>query len=913
MASHQDKSTQTCPSLIHRGTCDDIILEEKYCSVCSEKLFALQSQESDDFILWEKSKNERKNNRTTKYHDRYTKVNYVARQLSKLRKQERNLRPSVLQSAEMTDTENTIEDVVQAENIMFRDGALSERVTMGDMTSGGYDQDADSTAALGEFLSRPVKIYSLTWPESTFTQTSIKPWQLYFNTLQIRNKLTNYSRIQCKLHLKFIVNASPFYYGSLRACYFPLTDPRSTYSAANDQIPFSQVPGVYLEPQNMTTAEMVLPFLWPRNWLDATTLSDFTNMGTLNFLQYANLRSANGVTGSGITVAVYAWAEEVQLMGPSYQAALQSDEYDDTRGTISGPATAVASFADQVTSVPVVGDFARATAIGARAVAGIAKLFGYSNPPMIDDVMPVQAKTFHAFANTETRMPIDKLSVDPKNEVTISSSVTGVDEPDPLAFSNLLSRESFLQGALWANSSPPDTLLWSTLVAPGYQVTNTYSTYPPVAYFGSMFRFWRGSLIYKFRFIKTRYHTGRVFISWDPAGDITATPDTETVTFTRVVDLQVEDEVEIIVPYKATAPYLDTGMHSSFSNGATPSYTYSANAFNGSLVVRVQNILTGPAVSPQIDILVYVRAGDDFMYAVPQNITTGLTPRDPTGVLQSQESDDIDMQTHSVDETVSAITTGELICSLRPLLHRTSLAYTQFAGENVSTVAAGLQHTLNWIWRVPYGLGRMNTGYSMAVPATPYAYNFAPNHPIDWVLNAFVGYRGSTNIAINVSGIGDNARMVTALSMERFYGNPIFQSGHPVRNAATNTTSFLAPGTLARDVVDKAYHAYGQPGMTLTNVQGQPALMASVPQYLKARFLTAFTSVRNIDPKTNTRFYDEVAVRCEFATSSTSSATANWPVLSYYYSAGVDFQPIFFLCTPRLFASAIPTAADTIP
>jgi hypothetical protein len=830
--------------------------------------------------------------------------------------QERNLQHPLLQSQEATDTENTTENVVRAENIVFRDGALSERITMGDLSSGGYDQDSDATAGLGEFLSRPVRIHSLQWPESTFTQSAINPWSLYFNTAQIRNKLTNYSRIQCKLHLKFIINASPFYYGSLRACYAPLVDPRSTYTASNDQVPFSQMPGVYLEPQQMTTAEMVLPFLWPRNWLDVTTLTDFSRMGVLNFLQYANLRSANGVVGTGITVAVYAWAEEVQLMGPTYLAALQSDEYDDTAGTISGPATAIANIAGMVEEVPFIGDFARATAMGAKAVAGIAKMFGYSNPPMIDDVIPVQHKTFHAFANTETRMPIDKLAIDPKNEVTISSKVAGVDEEDPLAFASLLTRESFLQGALWANSSPTDTLLWSSLISPGYAVASTYYTYPPVAYFAQMFRFWRGSLIYKFRFIKTRYHTGRLVISWDPAGDITATPDTETVTFSRVVDLEVEDEVEVIVPYKSTAPYLLAATNLQFSNGAAPAYTYNQDIHNGCLTVRVQNLLTGPAVNPEIDILVYVRAGDDFMFAVPKDVNTGTTPRDPAGILQSEEADDIDMQTHSVDETVSAITTGELICSLRPVLHRSSLAYTQLAGANViATTVSGLHRTANYIWRVPFGVGRMDTGYSWG-GVSSVNYNFAPNHPIDWVLNCFIGYRGSTNIHVNVSGIGATVPMVTALSMSRYYGNPIVDPTHTFRNAETVSLSAAAPGDVSRTAIvapplgAQPIVSMGQTGMTLTNTQGQPALSANIPQYTRARFLTAFSSVRNVDPKTNTRQYDEVVVNAEFFSSSTSSASTTWPVLSYYYAAGVDFQPIFFLCTPRLYAAAVLSAVN---
>jgi hypothetical protein len=130
-------------------------------------------------------------------------------------------------------------------------------------------------------------------------------------------------------------------------------------------------------------------------------------------------------------------------MGPTTSLALQSDEYSTTSGTISGPAMAVAGYSRYFENIPFIGSFARATNIGATAVASIAKLFGYSNPPMIDDVHPFQPKSFHAFANVETRMPIDKFCVDPKNEVTIDNTVCDIDPIDPLSFKNTYERISY--------------------------------------------------------------------------------------------------------------------------------------------------------------------------------------------------------------------------------------------------------------------------------------------------------------------------------------------------------------------------------------------------------------------------------------------------------------------------------------
>jgi len=822
-----------------------------------------------------------------------------------------------VQSEEVTDTENTSESVTQAENIQFKDDALSEQIYMGNMSNGDYDADSDTLAGLGSFLSRPVRIINFIWQESTFYQQTYSPWDLFFNDVHIKKKIDNYARIQCKLHLKFILNASPFYYGSLRACYFPLGDERSDYVNVADQVPFSQTPGLYLEPQNMSSAEMVLPFLWPKNWLDLTTNFEFSAMGQLQILQYANLRSANGVAGAGVNVSVYAWAEEVQLMGPTTKLALQSDEYETSSGTISGPSTAAANIAAKLVNVPVIGPFANATSIGARAISSIARLFGYSNPPIIDDVHGFQPKTFHAFANSETRMPIDKLTLDPKNEVTISPTVAGVDEDDPLAFSNLLTRESFILGTLWSGSQAADTLLWSALVAPGYLI-NSGSVYtcPPVSHFSEMYRYWRGSLIYKFRFIKTKYHTGRLLISWDPTGSNVTTADNETTTLTRIVDLQLEDEVEFIVPYKATTPYLSTNRSTSIlSNGAAPVYTYDSSYHNGSITIRVQNVLTGPAASPQIDILGYVRAGDDFTFAAPTEIALSWTISDPTGVIQSSEVENkiaIDNKQHSVDAQISSITTGETHASIRPLLHRSSLSCIQYIGSPTTVSAAGFLSTVNGYWRYPLGTGRNAYAYNFAtISAAPVPYAFNTNHPIDWTINCFVGVRGSTNLHFNL--LSTTTAPIPEVTASRLYETPLVAPSSGNRNGKQEYASALLLGEVPRLAIRNIpgpFTARGQEGMSLTNYATQAALSVNVPQYSNSRFTQAFKTVRNRDPSTELQIFDEVVFRTRFFNSITTfAATAAWPQVAVYYAAGVDFQPIFFLCTPRVFQNTYPPGA----
>lgn len=806
-----------------------------------------------------------------------------------------------------------------AENLVFDDGRA---LPAHDLTSdhyGKFDDTDDPVAQLGSWLSRPVSIYRATWSEGTAFSANFSPWALFFSNANIKGKLSNFARLRCKLRVKFLINGTQFLYGSVRASYFPLPDMRSDYLSAADQVLFSQTPGVWLEPQNMTSAEMVLPFLWPNSWLDTTRNQDFLNMGKMQCIEYAALRSANGATTSGVTINVYAWAEDVEIMGLTTQPILQGKTEYEGDATISGPATTVAKVANKLADVPIIGPFAKATEFGATTVASIAKIFGYSNPPMIDDVHPYQPKAFHAFANTETRMPIDKLSIDPKNEVTISPSVAGIDPEDPLTFTSLMQRESFLYGTLWTQAYTPDTLLASQFVNPFYSVQSdtmpVYTAYPPMSYFSQLFRNWRGSLVYKFRFIKTNFHKGRVIISWDPAGSIVSNPDTETTTLSKIVDLEIDDEVEIVIPYRAARPWLEL-TNTFWSNSTAPTVTPAYNVINhnGCVTMRVQTALTGPTDTASINVLVFVRAGEDFTLAKPTAIGVGNSVRDPLGSLQGKE-EILGSAAMSFTDKVNSITMGETFKSVRPLLHRSSLSQSATlpsTGSQSQIVKIGL-------WRIPRGPGRSSLGHSYAynqatILGVTCPYHFAANHPIDWVSNAFVGVRGSLNMHLHVSNIesGNQARQV---SVERWYTNPLISAAASTTNVVTTAFAGNAPNNYARLAVNTDANTalnVCAAGGSVTDTRTQAALSVNVPQYNPQRFYLAFSPYRNVDPTTTSMslpvatLYDEIMVQCKTNTSSTPSSTTPLNTLEVYYAAGPDFQLIQFLCVPRIFVGALP-------
>ena len=808
-----------------------------------------------------------------------------------------------LQSSVVTDVPPEEETkVVQNENLVFTDALAQDVVQMPTLIDDSYDEDADEAAHLANFLSRPVNIATFTWLASTTNiAASTAPWYAYFSDAKIAPKIQNYGRFHGKLHLKFVMNASPFFYGAIRAVYEPRRQFLQHTTAVNELVPASQLPGVWLTPQNMSSAEMVCPFLHENNWIDPQSITDLNDMGNLNFYVYAPLASANGASSFNITISTYAWVDDPVLVAPTAKAALQSAPTKE--GKISGLADKVATVTGKMSGIPFLGSYASTASAAAKAVGTVAAAFGFSNAPVIHDVDPMVPKAFHAFANCETSMPNDKLCVDPKNEIPLDNAVAGTDSSDPLALANIL-RESYIGQFTWSSQST-ETSLQTFPVTPALQhgvavtqasTNGTLYHYTPMAYVAKMFRLWRGSIIYRFQFVKTQYHRGRIRISWDPILDNTSNYDTETVCFTKLVDLDEEDFVEFEVPFKAKTNFLNT-------NAATPSWNTTGSSSllgcNGYLNVRVQNVLSGPVASPSITVLVFQRPGSDFQFAQPNELPIKQTP------FQLQASVVIDGKANKTGSDISKICTGEEIQSLRPLVHRSSLSMITRLGAPSLTapgtiIAQTAMPRTPW-WYGPFGFGP----HQMSVNGVAKQGCFCVTHPLAWITTLFVGYRGSVVLSANVCGGTANCgRRIEYAALTRYPGDVLIDTAtdksnrnqKAVANQSVLWNAFSAIPTVLSSGLTQVEP--GQRGMTVTKEITQSALSAVSPMYHPARFRVYVPG----DPGSGEHgSFDNFRLETTWTTESTLSGGVPSPWAAFYYAGGVDYQPVFFGCTPALY------------
>lgn len=809
----------------------------------------------------------------------------------------------------------------QSELVTFIDEQDSEVVggTAGNHAFSSGDGTVNTD--IQQFFARPVRISMYTWSESTVagsTANDIDPWRLWAQNAFVKNKLNNYAWFRGDLHVKIMITASPFYYGLLKTIYHPLPNftPSTIVNDAGTRylIPYSQRPHVDITIGEVDSYNMVLPFIYPANWVNIQKSSNMTDLGRLQTLVYSQLKSANGVTAAGVSVSVYAWVENIELSGASVGYSMQSDEFGE--GSVSKPASWVAKGASYFESWPIIGPFATATRIGAGAVGAIAALFGFTNVPVIADTSPMRSECFPKFSSSEIGYPIERLTLDPKNELSVDPRITGLASgKDEMTLVSMATRESFLAKAVWSTTNQVDATLFYSNVAPtlydndGGAQSKLYMT--PMAHVAKAFKDWRGSVIFRFHIVSSKYHKGKLRISFDPSGyaaqHVGNTTISANVVHTAIVDLGVSNDIEFAVPYQQALQFLV--VRSAFvtsnqfwkTNTEMSAFSYDGNYDNGSIIVRVLNQLTAPVLTSEVDILVYVRAGDDIEFANPTPVDTSA--RISVFAPQSEEiSEPIVAKTIVLSETRSStddqylVHYGENIRSLRQLLRRYELVQVEGVIP-ASTNSYG--HFSKGFMKMPLQPGFKSNGYSLAntivAAETPVGYNFSHLTALSWFAPAFLCYRGSMNWSFDVTA---------PYSFQHLRVNRDNVS-RASADLSLSQTAYTTTNQL--EAMVRQYNNSGASGQCLTNQTTQSGINVQVPNYSRWKFQSTNPSNNNQGVVVDGSDLDRFQLQGAFPTP-VSLTNAAPTIIHSYVGIGVDYGLYIYLNVPTFYVYSVAPA-----
>jgi len=848
----------------------------------------------------------------------------------------------------LQSSDEVVEGVSDNISVEHETSLTSEVLTFVDSSTGIIDNTTyvpsniatDSISegtSLKSFLSRPTLIDTRTWTTALstgFLGATIEPWHLFLNNSVILNKIKNYAFLRAKLCIKVVINATPFHFGLMRVAYEPSVNAAdtgfrksklrtNTVSDAPYVVTISQLPGTWVYPAENAGGEIHVPFFKHANWAVLTSAADIKSLGTLKYYVAAPLTVASSSGSISVTLSTFAWLEDVELSGSTAELSLQAkDEYT---GVVSAPASSIAKISKSLESVPIIGKFARATTIGANAIAGVASIFGFTNVPNISNVNAVVPTTTPHLASCEISTPVQKLTLDPKQELSLDPTLHGLDSTDELCIKSIVQRESTLVLAPWATTDAVGTVLFNANPSPmlfnrveildaglNRKAHRVYHT--PMSYVGMLFQHWRGDLIFDFDVICTKFHKGRIKIGWDPLGSDGTLALNENEVYTTVIDIGETNKASIRVPYHQEYEFsrMRGITRDNWSVGnALPS---NATVDNGLLVLSVLTPLMSPVAPQTVYVRISVRAAENLEFINPAVALGENSTSAPPSFFAVQAKDEVDVT--STEVTLGdrgskhperySLNFGERIVSLRTLMHRYSVydysVVTKQASTKYSTFAKSICRYPPMYGYDPSGLSTFNKILA-GVGTAP--FNANPTHPVTYIGLMYGGVRGSMNYISNISS--DLTPYIGEITVQRVNDSTVSSSRRGLYITNVNTGVSISNDLYS---INTGYgvNAYGAAGAAFTNSQTNGCVSWNMP-HMSQCIITYPDPTYSITGNS----FDETTRECSLLTIKVNQTTANTNTdsltVTTYAASGPDFTCLWWLCCPTLdYYETYPTA-----
>lgn len=483
-----------------------------------------------------------------------------------------------------------------------------------------------SKATIESYMNTPVLVRQGVFSSSsTYQLAAIDIWgEIYANTMWY-NKIKSFAGIKFTTVAMIQLNATPFAQGKLIMSYMPGATETGIYPywRTSNLMTLTQLPHVLIDANHGSQSTLEIP--WISYGVYARPVLPAAMPGAI----FLNVYIPFNATGGDTTAEYSIWLsfKDVEVVLPHYRATsgfrnkvkkkgdpIDQEEEQVSGGTISKALKGVATVGDALTDVPLLGSFAGTASWVARGLASTAQYFGFSKPLVFQHHMPVFHDPHAYMPNSDIADNSQSLALCADNKLELMPGIGGT-ELDEMSINYIIGRYAYYTQLTWNDTDAVGTSLLALNVTPGTfniaatdngtTVPTNFAYWTPLGYMARFFQYWRGSIIFKFLIAKTKFHTGRLMVIWNPDNVYadTVTLNTSSLAFRSIYDLCECDEFEFILPYSTVAPWLTTTGY---------------DGTCGALVVYVMNYLRAPANVPgTIKINVEVKAGPDFQFSVP--------------------------------------------------------------------------------------------------------------------------------------------------------------------------------------------------------------------------------------------------------------------------------------------------------
>jgi hypothetical protein len=529
------------------------------------------------------------------------------------------------------------------------------------------------------FLRRPVHLFDFVWhktdPVHFDIATTAYP-RTWLDQTMVKEKLQGFRYLRCKLKVQIQINAQPMNAGGLILWFNPLEE-QLAYNPSSFQHLGGRMgyPHVIYRCGEATAIELTVPFFGLVSHFDLVRA--FGAQGVVRLSVISALTGSDDVDG-----ACFVWAEDIDVSMPTghpltltglAQAGAAAERK--RPGNVETTARALAGVASTLSSVPVIGDFAKIGNTVLGAVGGVASMFGWSKPADPEFVMTVNPVFARHMGNYNGDSKTKMLALDTKNTTNIPTDIFNTTE-DEMSFRHILNRPVYIDRFKFAGTASQGTLLWSWPAEPGACNKTLLPIAPDptdaiqrsesyLSYLSTCAMYWRGGLKYHLKCFKTSFHSGRLRLTYVPGAEESTVYSSIDLNkcYSRIYDLRADSDIEFTIPYTYFQPWKPTEWTFPPS---TASYALNKcySVPQGMIYVSVLNALRNPTtVESEVEFLALVSADDDFQFAVPyannhvkvisraqDAVPSSFTGRAQSGQLVPTTKTDIDVNAASIGE-----------------------------------------------------------------------------------------------------------------------------------------------------------------------------------------------------------------------------------------------------------------------
>lgn len=571
--------------------------------------------------------------------------------------------------ANQNDTTQFIDDGI----VTTRDESMINHI---DMTILSLSDTQGAQQDIINFLQKPILltngIFSTTDTYSFLNSFSM-PLSAFNATQGIiwKQKLAGFFGIRMDMRFRIVTNANRFQQGRYCIGWVPLASPQQTTSNFKNILVNNMhmatlkqrttVPHVELDLCTGTSAELLVPFVSVQNFYPLNTIissGDLASLGYINIYPYYPLTAASGSTTAGYSL--YVSFEKITLFGAaSAQSGISDREVSNKgNGPISSVAGAVSRGFKEFESIPLISSYAHSISWISDRIAKTATMFGFSKPLQGDSSTKMMLVNGTNHTTVDGDSDARSLSFLSKPGVTRVEGQSGT-HFDEMDFAYIIQKYAWLQTVAWTSSTTVGNIS-SIEVRPDIGVDFVASNfhYIPLAFVARFFNYWRGSIKYRIKIVKTEFHSGRLSIAFYPTDELALIGNPAYVN-RMIVDIRETSEIEIVIPYISRTPWTARGIKI------------------GYLSIDVVDILTAPAtVSSSIQLLIESSGGSDMEFAVPAPFDANVSiinPQSGIGEPNDQKIISTTIGNSSINSNpnlMSAIAIGDKISNFRTYLKR---------------------------------------------------------------------------------------------------------------------------------------------------------------------------------------------------------------------------------------------------